>query len=301
MWFKLSERKRNKIYEFLFLETRPRRDVDAEHMRRKEHMLVLLDNYHDALRNNAKNFLDQLQCLYFVESEHVLKLKSYVALISTNDEAETGIVFNRATPEEYHDTEDIDIDHHPAPVFHAPGSSSAGPSTSLTTQASRVLTFTPGKTPSKLAARLTPRPATPPLLHSGSYVPLYHPSHKDDTVHFKRLNHTRSSEADWGHDMIWHQGTIQSAIQKGEWVMTLINDQGLWEPYPRQSKAEYLEHVRSSVVDTVRSVNPDLQPADPAIDSTAELLFQELQNKLWLELSDKFNDFDTSPSKGWVD
>ncbi|GBG78062.1 hypothetical protein CBR_g25999 [Chara braunii] len=301
MWFKLSERKRSRIYEFLFLETRPRRDNDAEYMRRKEHMLALLDNYHDASCKNAKNFLDRLECLYFVESEHVLKLESYGALISTNDEVKTGVVFDTAMPEEDNDTEDIDIDYHPALVFHAPGSSSVGPSTSQATQVSLVLTLTPGKTPSKLAARLTLRPAAPPPLHPGSSVPLRHPSCKDDTINFEGLNHTRSSEADWGHDMIWHPGTIQSAIQKGEWIMALINDQGLWEPYPRQSKAEYLELARSSVVERVRSASPNLQPADPAIDSTVELLFEELQDKQCLELLDEFYNLDTSPSKGWVD
>ncbi|GBG70789.1 hypothetical protein CBR_g8088 [Chara braunii] len=301
MWFKLSDRKRNRIYEFLFLETRPRRDNDAEYMRRKEHMLAVLDNYHDASRKNAKNFLERLECLYFVESEQVLKLESYGALISTDDEAETGVVFYTATPEEDSDNEDIDIDYHPAPVFDAPGSSSAGPSTGQATQASPVLKYTPGKTPSKLAARQTPWPATPPPLRPGSSVPLHHPSRKDDALHFEGLDHTRSSEADWGHDMIWHPGTIQPAIQKGEWIMALNDDQGLWQPYPRLSKAEYLELARISVLDKVRSANPEFQPGDPAVDSTSELLFQELQDKQWLEVSDEFFELDTSPSKGRVD
>ncbi|GBG91748.1 hypothetical protein CBR_g53600 [Chara braunii] len=62
MWFKLSERKRDRIYEFLFLETWPRRDNNPEYIRRREHMLALLDNYHGASRFNAKNFLDRLEC-----------------------------------------------------------------------------------------------------------------------------------------------------------------------------------------------------------------------------------------------
>ncbi|GBG91689.1 hypothetical protein CBR_g53503 [Chara braunii] len=165
MWFKLSQRRRNKIYEFLFLETWPRRNNDAEYMRRKEHMLVLMDNYHDATRMNAKNFLDRLECLYFVESEKALKVESYGALISTDDEAETGVVFNTAAHEKESDTEDIDLDYHPATVFQASGSSSAAPSTCQATQASHVARSALGKTPSKLAARPTPRAATPPPLH----------------------------------------------------------------------------------------------------------------------------------------
>ncbi|GBG81602.1 hypothetical protein CBR_g32594 [Chara braunii] len=128
--------------------------------------------------------------------EPVLKLESYGALIFTDDEAETGVVFDTATPEEDSDNEDIDIDYRPAPVFHAPGSSLAGPSTSQATQASPVLKYTPGKTPSKLTARLTPRHAAPPPFRPGSSVPLHHPSRKDDALHFEGLDHTRSSEAD---------------------------------------------------------------------------------------------------------
>ncbi|GBG77981.1 hypothetical protein CBR_g25914 [Chara braunii] len=94
MCFKLSERKRDRIYEFLFLETRPRRDSDPEYIRRKEHMLVLLDNYHGASRLNAKNFLDRLECLYFVESEQELRVASYSALIDTDEQATTGVVFD---------------------------------------------------------------------------------------------------------------------------------------------------------------------------------------------------------------
>ncbi|GBG60151.1 hypothetical protein CBR_g3394 [Chara braunii] len=73
MWFKLSERKRNKIYDFLFFQTRSRKDSDAEYVRRKDHMLALLDNYHFASGMNAKTFLDRLQSSYYVESEELLK------------------------------------------------------------------------------------------------------------------------------------------------------------------------------------------------------------------------------------
>ncbi|GBG71273.1 hypothetical protein CBR_g8694 [Chara braunii] len=96
MWFKLSERKRNKIYDFLFLQTRPRKNSDAEYVRRKDHMFALLDNYHFASRMNAKTFLDRLQSLYFVESEEQLKLASYASLIScVSYERRTGEIQRR--------------------------------------------------------------------------------------------------------------------------------------------------------------------------------------------------------------
>ncbi|GBG71836.1 hypothetical protein CBR_g10775 [Chara braunii] len=123
MWFKLSARKRSRIYEFLFLEKRPARGTDIEYMRRKEHMLALLDNYHGATRLNAKNFLDRLELLYFVESEPVLRLESYGALIDADEESLTGV--DTGAPEEDSDTKEIDIDYRLAPVLPSPASSLA--------------------------------------------------------------------------------------------------------------------------------------------------------------------------------
>ncbi|GBG88734.1 hypothetical protein CBR_g48264 [Chara braunii] len=231
MWLKLSERKRDRIYEFLILETRPRRDIDPEYIRRREHMLALLDNYHGASRLNAKNFLDRLECLYFVESEQELRVASYSALIDADEEATTRVVFDTNVPEEDSDTKEIALNYLPAPVLPPPG----------------------------------------------------------------------SSTADWGHDMIWHPGTIQLAIREGEWIMVVVDSAGQWEPRLRLPKSEYLQLASSGVADKVASENPRFQATDPAIVKHADRLFLELQDKGWLELSDEFYDFDTSPSKGSVD
>ncbi|GBG67369.1 hypothetical protein CBR_g505 [Chara braunii] len=109
MWFKLSERKRNKIYDFLFLQTRPKKDTDAEYVRRMDHVFTVLDNYHDASRMNAKTFLERLQSLYFVESEEELTFGSYTSLISTEDEEITDIEFDTNANEEDNDTESLDL------------------------------------------------------------------------------------------------------------------------------------------------------------------------------------------------
>ncbi|GBG68138.1 hypothetical protein CBR_g2689 [Chara braunii] len=301
MLFKLNERKRDRIYEFLFLETRPRRDSDPEYIRRREHMLVLLDKYHSASRLNAKNFLDRLECLYFVESEQELRVASYSALIDMDEEASTGVVFDTNVPEEDSDTEEIALNYHPAPVLLSPGSSTAGASSSQATPATPVRRSTPGKTPSKLLAKLTPRTVAPPRLRPWSAVPPEHPSRKDDSIHFEGHDHTHSSEADWGLDMIWHPGTIQPAIRKGEWIMVIVDSAGQWEPCSRLPMSEYLQLASSGVADKVASENPHLQATDPAVVNHVDRLFLELQDKGWLELSDEFYDFDTSPSKGSVD
>ncbi len=171
MWFKLSERKRDRIYEFLFLETQPMRDNDPEYIRRREHMLALLDNYHGASRLNAKNFQDRLECLYFVESEQELRVASSSALFDTDEEATTGVVFDTNVPEEDSDTEEITLNYLPAPVLPPPGSSTTGASSNQATPATPVRRSTPGKTSRKLLAKLTPCTVAPARLRPGSAVP----------------------------------------------------------------------------------------------------------------------------------
>ncbi|GBG84752.1 hypothetical protein CBR_g39130 [Chara braunii] len=218
--------------------------------------------------------------------------KSYGALIDAGEESLTSVVFDTGAPEEDSDTEEIDIDYRLAPVLPSPASSSASPSTNQPAQATPVQ-----RTPSKLLARLTPRPAASPPLRPGCQVPLQHPSRKDENIHFEGHDHTRSTEADWGHDMIWHPGTIQPAIRKGEWVMAIVDTDGEWKPSERLAKSDYLDIARSAVVDKVTLENSNLQPADSAIIATADRLFRKLHDKQWLELSDDFYDLEMSPSK----
>ncbi|GBG89361.1 hypothetical protein CBR_g49071 [Chara braunii] len=109
MWFKLSERKRNKIYDLFFLQTRPKRDTDTEYVRRKDHMFTLLNNYHGASHMKAKTFLERLQSLYFVESEEELTFDSYSSLIFTEDEETTSIEFDATADEEGIDSESLDL------------------------------------------------------------------------------------------------------------------------------------------------------------------------------------------------
>ncbi|GBG79758.1 hypothetical protein CBR_g30022 [Chara braunii] len=113
MWFTLSERKRKKIYEFLFVETWPAKDSDVEYVRRKYHMLVLLDNYEGASRKNTKTFLNGLESLYFIQSEEELKFDNYNSLISTDDEATTDVEPDTNVKEDESINESVNMGHEP--------------------------------------------------------------------------------------------------------------------------------------------------------------------------------------------
>ncbi|GBG64064.1 hypothetical protein CBR_g40510 [Chara braunii] len=196
MWFKLSERKRNKVYAFLFLQMWPTKDNDAEYVRRKDHMFVLLDNYHFAFRMKLKNFLERPQSLYFVESEEELKFDSYTSLISTDDEATTGAEFDANAKEEESDTESLDLQYDPPPMEHASGSSLAGPSTNPASLVSPMAKPAPSTTPMKSLERLKALAVPPHALRPGFDIPPEHLSWKDDNIHFLVEPQSPSPEVD---------------------------------------------------------------------------------------------------------
>ncbi|GBG83330.1 hypothetical protein CBR_g37043 [Chara braunii] len=221
MWFKLSERKRKKIYDFLFLQTWPKRDTYPEYVRRKDHMFMLLDNYHAASCMNEKTFLNRLQPLYFVESEEKLMFDNYSSLISTEDGETTDIEFDVKANEEGSDTESLDLQYYPHPAQHATGSSLAGLSTSPASLVSPMAKPALGTTTMKLLERLQALASSHRPLRPGSDIPPDHLSWKDDNIHFLPERQSHSTEVDWDHDMIWHPGVIQPEIQKGEWIMAV--------------------------------------------------------------------------------
>ncbi|GBG67616.1 hypothetical protein CBR_g746 [Chara braunii] len=218
--------------------------------------------------------------LYFVESEEQLKLASYASLISTDDEEAIGVEFVANAKEEESDTESIDLQYDPPPADHGRGSSSAGPSPSAAALVSPLAKPAPGTTPMKLLERLRALAAAPPALRPGSIVPPDHPSWKDDNIHFL---------------------LEPQPIRNGEWVMAVAIPGAGWVSFPRDSKFNFLHLARISVLQKVKVENDTLAPGDLSVISTVGRLFDELQDKCWLELTKDYYELDTSPSKGVLD
>ncbi|GBG63901.1 hypothetical protein CBR_g39906 [Chara braunii] len=191
--------------------------------------------------------------------------------------------------------------YEPHPAQHATGSSLAGPSTSPASLVSPIAKPAPDTTPMKLLKRLQAQASGHRSLHPRSHIPADHLSWKDANIHFLPKPQSRSTEADWGHDMIWHPGVIQPAIQKGEWIVAVAVPDGGWMPLPRGSKSDFLDVARIAVLQKVRAGNDSFAPGDMSVISTVGRLFAELQDKCWLELTEDYYDLDTSPSKGRVD
>ncbi|GBG68004.1 hypothetical protein CBR_g1124 [Chara braunii] len=138
-------------------------------------------------------------------------------------------------------------------------------------------------------------------LRPGSDIPPDHLSWTNANIHFLPEPQSCSTEADWGHDMIWHPGVIQPAIQKGEWIMAVAVPDGGWMALPHGSKSDFLDVARIRVLQKVRAGNGSFAPEDVSVISIARRLFAELHDKCWLELTEDYYDLDMSPSKGRVD
>ncbi|GBG75901.1 hypothetical protein CBR_g21143 [Chara braunii] len=215
--------------------------------------------------------------------------------------AATGVEFNINAKEEESDTESLDLQYDPPPAEHAQGSLSADVSTSPAPLVSPMAKLAPGTTPMKLLERLRDLAVPPRALRPGSDVPPDHPSWKDDNIQFLLEPQSHLPEVDWGHDMIWHPGVIQPAIQKGEWVMAVAVPGAGWVSIPRESKFNFLHLARISVLQKVRAENDTFAPDDLSIVSTVGRLFDKLQDKCWLELTKDYYELNTSLSKGMVD
>ncbi|GBG59979.1 hypothetical protein CBR_g310 [Chara braunii] len=296
----IAKKGNSELLQFTIDLVKSERDTDAEYVHRKDHMFTLLDNYHDASRMNTKTFLERLQSLCFVESEEELTFDSYSSLISTEDEETTDIEFDATADEEGSDTESLDLQYDQHSAQHATGLSLAGPSTSPASLVSPIAKPAPSTTPMKLLQRMQALASGHRSLRPGSDIPPDHLSWTNANIHFLPEPQSRSTEADWGHDMIKHPGVIQPAIQKGEWIVVVAVPDGGWMPLPRGSKSDFLDIARIAVLQQVRAENGSFAREDVSVISTAGRLFAELQDKCWLELTEDYYDLDTSPSKGRV-
>ncbi|GBG66001.1 hypothetical protein CBR_g54980 [Chara braunii] len=244
---------------------------------------------------------EKLAVPLLVESEKELTFGSYSSLISTEDEETTGIDFDVTADEEGSNTESLDLQYDQHFTQHAIGSSLAGPSTSLASLVSPMAKPAPGTTPMKLLQRMQALASGHRSMRPGSDIPPDHLSWTNANIHFLPEPQSRSTEADWGHDMIWHPGVIQPAIQKGEWILAVAVPDGGWMPLPRGSKSDFLDVTRIAVLQKARAENGSFAPEDVSVISTVGRLFAELQDKCWLELTEDYYNLDTSPLKGRVD
>ncbi|GBG92351.1 hypothetical protein CBR_g55232 [Chara braunii] len=96
-----------------------------------------------------------------------------------------------------------------------------------------------------------------------------------NTIYFLEGKHTHTSEDQWGHDIIWHEGVLQPCIQDGEWKMAVKYTSG-GKTFRRMSKDIWLKTTELAILHRVRVENPGQSEA--AIKAKAEELFHVLRD-----------------------
>ncbi|GBG91924.1 hypothetical protein CBR_g54019 [Chara braunii] len=302
-WFKLSSEKRAKLYKFLFQDTRPSYRTDDDYRLRRQVAIGTLDGYHGGSREAAANFVDKLEECYFDQGKTEVTLNIFRAHF--NDEED----FNPNDDEEV-SVGNTEFDLEATYRKHAAGVAfSSKPASSQIPVGSPLGTpvVTPVATPTSdsskgfLSSRRRP---LSPTVRPGFPIPLPVLSGllPGKIYHFGK-DHRSTSEAEWGHHIVWHPDYFQPAVLDGEWVMSKVNDDGVWEVDARMSKEDFLQVANEEVVRRIAEIN-SLEPENSVVVWHGQSIFEILRDPNSLELLADFYGPETSPSYGvqieWV-
>ncbi|GBG63755.1 hypothetical protein CBR_g39299 [Chara braunii] len=108
-----------------------------------------------------------------------------------------------------------------------------------------------------------------------------------------------SSDEDWGHHILWHEGVFELCVFAGKWHMAVkIRDRG-WVAKERKDAA-----IWHSVTETQlfrRVLKENVGAGEVAVAAKAKALFEHLRANKQLEFSTKFYDLASSVSYGSID
>ncbi|GBG86691.1 hypothetical protein CBR_g41754 [Chara braunii] len=270
-WFKLSSEKRAKLYKFLFQDTRPSYRTDDDYRLCRQVAIGTLDGYHGGSREAATNFVDKLEECYFDQGKTEVTLNIFRAHV--NDEED----FNPNDDEEV-SVGNTEFELEATYRKHVGGvASSSTPATSQipvgsplgTPVAAPVATPTSGSSKGFLSSRRRPlsptvRPELPILL------PVLSGLLPGKIYHFGK-DHRSTNEAEWGHHIVWHPDYFQPAVLDGEWVMSKVNDDGVWEVNTRMSKEDFLQVAHEEVLRGGSVLRTTSQEDKDVIDETLEM------------------------------
>ncbi|GBG67203.1 hypothetical protein CBR_g84866 [Chara braunii] len=302
-WFKLSSEKRAKLYKFLFQDTRPSYRTDNDYILRQQVTIGTLDGYQGGSREAAANFADKLEECYFDQGKTEVTLNIFRAHFNNEED------FNPNDDEEV-SVGNTEFDLEATYRKHAAGVASLStPASSLipvgsplgTSVVVPVATPTSGSSKGFLSSRRRPlsptvRPGLPiPLPVLSGLLP-------GKIYHFGK-DHKSTSEAEWGHHIVWHPDYFQPAVLDSEWVMSKVNDDDVWEVDTRMSKEDFLQVAHEEVVRRIAGIN-SLEPENSVAVWHGQSIFKILRDRNSLELLADFYGLETSPSYGiqieWV-
>ncbi|GBG75611.1 hypothetical protein CBR_g20241 [Chara braunii] len=282
MFHKLGP-KRLKVWEYLFRDM-PRGRLDGKYIYRKAKATETLKHYHGALTGAFKTFVARCEILKFDLRKDQLTSKDYSEL------AKSGDGFNPVDSEK--DSSDFDLEQgedtcaevprggmvqaHDDGIVHSHEGSIpvAAPSVASMVAPSETAALQDNGRCGGNEEDDIEIPGEASTLAPGDAIP---PGYCADpnTIYFLEGKHTHTGEDQWGHDIIWHEGVLQSCIQDGEWKMAVKYTSG-WKTFRRMSKNIWLKTTELAILHRVRVENPGQSEA--AIKAKAEELFHVLRD-----------------------
>ncbi|GBG77393.1 hypothetical protein CBR_g23724 [Chara braunii] len=118
------------------------------------------------------------------------------------------------------------------------------------------------------------------------------------TIYFLEDKYAHTSEDKWGHNIIWHEGILESCIQDEEWKMAVRYMPG-WRTFDRMAKGTWPKTTEHAILYCVQIENPG--QSETVIKAKVKHLFNVLRDNGQLEFSCKFYDLRMSPSRGSID
>ncbi|GBG87926.1 hypothetical protein CBR_g46294 [Chara braunii] len=108
-----------------------------------------------------------------------------------------------------------------------------------------------------------------------------------------------SSEEDWGHHILWHEGVFEPCVFAGKWQMAVKTRDRRWVAKERKDAAIWHSVTETQLFRRVAQEN--VGATEVAVAAKAKALFEQLRANKQLEFSTKFHDLASSVSYGSID
>ncbi|GBG68927.1 hypothetical protein CBR_g3626 [Chara braunii] len=299
IYYKLG-RKREKVWAYLFGDA-PRSAVDNDYVIRESELEIAMNEYHGSHMGAFHMFVAHCEHLHFNMRKRALSCRDYADL------ARKAGNFNNIDCDE--DTLDSDLDVPSCATRHsAQGARAEEPQGSTNADAEKARSSLGGTHASEgdVKHRMNARgekndePTNPVGASEGiinsRVVPKLVPEKplpqgfaQDPLVpYLLQDKYKESSEEDWGHHILWHEGVFEPCMFAGKWQMAVKTRDREWVAKERKDAA-----IWHSVTETQlywRVAQENVSATEVAVAAKAKTLFEHLRANKQLEFNAKFYD-----------
>ncbi|GBG66386.1 hypothetical protein CBR_g60038 [Chara braunii] len=288
MYWKLPEKKRMEVWEFLF-QPGPPAQTNLEYNRRRNLVFGVLNGYHGAPKESVSNFLKRLEHVFFLMAEP-LTLENYKAQFDEEDP------FDAEDMEEMSDSETFDFESMPLPrvVAQVDDEGEGVPRRYSTSPAGLKRVFQRETVEDQSSD--DGEEERDYEYEPGDKLPKDHDTWDNDRLFFYGKHHRFTAEDVWGHNVIWYPRKFQPTVKTGKWVMAMKEAGGKWSGLNGLGAGPFKKKVGETLVEHLSVMNPERSRSD--VNAYAGQKLDELYDNKMLEFQAPFYTLETAPSRG---